>query len=160
MFELGSRVQVLRRGVFFPARANKLYSLYRQFDSWEAIDVATRHQLEQRYFRRSFDSIWDEVKSRVSTNCGEAPTDRQKMLAVFKWYLAHSTQLALAGDKTQVVDFQVHCGPALGAFNQWVKGTEFENWRNRRVDDIGIRLMTEMGRLLDSRARGFADFAS
>ena len=160
MFELGSRVQVLRRGVFFPARANKLYSLYRQFDSWEAIDVDTRHQLEQRYFRRSFDSIWDEVKSRVSTNCGEAPTDRQKMLAVFKWYLAHSTQLALAGDKTQVVDFQVHCGPALGAFNQWVKGTEFENWRNRRVDDIGIRLMTEMGRLLDSRARGFADFAS
>src|SRR3954462_15450892 len=28
MFELGARVQVAKRGLFFPARANRLYELY------------------------------------------------------------------------------------------------------------------------------------
>jgi trans-AT polyketide synthase, acyltransferase and oxidoreductase domains len=39
------------------------------------------------------------------------------------------------------VDFQVHCGPALGAFNQWVAGTELQSWRGRHVDQIAERLM-------------------
>lgn len=33
MFEIGAKVQVLRKGLFFPARANKLYDLYRQYNS-------------------------------------------------------------------------------------------------------------------------------
>jgi len=31
------------------------------------------------------------------------------------------------------VDYQVHTGPALGAFNQWVKGTSLEDWRKRQI---------------------------
>lgn len=153
MFELGSRVQVLRRGVFFPARANKLYSLYRQYDSLDAIDPETRRQLEGRYFHRTFESIWEEVRDDTRVSRGQMPNDRQRMLAVFKWYFAHSTQLALSGDKDQVVDFQVHCGPALGAFNQWVKGTGMEDWHNRHVDDIAIKLMDEVTQVLDKRTR-------
>jgi len=38
MFEIGAKVQVMKRGVFFPARANKLYDLWRQFDSFSEID--------------------------------------------------------------------------------------------------------------------------
>jgi hypothetical protein len=30
MFEIGSKVQVLKKGLFFPARANKLHDLYRR----------------------------------------------------------------------------------------------------------------------------------
>jgi trans-AT polyketide synthase/acyltransferase/oxidoreductase domain-containing protein len=30
----------------------------------------------------------------------------------------------------------------MGAFNQWAKGTRFENWRNRHPDEIGEALMS------------------
>src|SRR5690606_1164007 len=46
MFELGARVQVLRKGLLFPARANRLYELYRQYDSLDELDVSTRKQIE------------------------------------------------------------------------------------------------------------------
>jgi trans-AT polyketide synthase, acyltransferase and oxidoreductase domains len=29
----------------------------------------------------------------------------------------------------------------MGAFNQWAKGTRFEDWRNRHVDEIAEALM-------------------
>jgi trans-AT polyketide synthase/acyltransferase/oxidoreductase domain-containing protein len=61
------------------------------------------------------------------------------MALIFRWYFGYSTQLALSGDSKRRVDYQIHCGPALGAFNQWVKGTELENWRNRHVDVIAGR---------------------
>ena len=155
MFEAGSRVQVLRRGVFFPARANKLYALYKQHESLDDIDAATRRQLEQRYFKRTFDEVADLVRGYRGTDeaTWAAVSPKQRMLLVFKWYFAYSNQLALDGDEENVVDFQVHCGPALGAFNQWVKGTPLQDWRARHVDDLGDRLMTGTADLLDRRMR-------
>ena len=40
MFEMGVQVQVLKKGTFFPMRAQKLYSVYRAYDSIEAIPAA------------------------------------------------------------------------------------------------------------------------
>lgn len=73
------------------------------------------------------------------------------MALIFKWYLGHTTNLALEGNIDHKVDFQVYCGPALGAFNQWVKGTTWENWRNRHVDEIAEQLMKETADLLGHR---------
>lgn len=42
MFEIGARVQVAKRGLFFPARANKLYELYQRHSSIDEIDPKTR----------------------------------------------------------------------------------------------------------------------
>jgi trans-AT polyketide synthase/acyltransferase/oxidoreductase domain-containing protein len=153
MFEMGARVQVLKRGVFFPARANKLYDLYRHYDSLEEIDEKTGKQLQERYFKRTFDEIFDDVKAfypgqeieRAQAN------PKYKMALIFKWYFGYSTRLALEGNTDHKVDFQVHCGPALGAFNQWVKGTELENWKNRHVDEIAEKLMKETAQLLEQR---------
>jgi trans-AT polyketide synthase/acyltransferase/oxidoreductase domain-containing protein len=39
----------------------------------------------------------------------------------------------------------------LGAFNQWVKGTELEDWHNRHVAEIGEKLMQETAALLNRR---------
>jgi|GEM_PF-6435440 len=41
------------------------------------------------------------------------------------------------------VNFQIQCGPALGAFNTWVKGTHYQDWRNRYVADIAQLLIAE-----------------
>ncbi len=147
MFEIGAKVQVLKKGVFFPARANKLHALYLQYDGLEQIPEATRKQLEERYFRRTFDDILREAKAYLvrSGRGDEAQLldthPKKRMARVFKWYFAYSTQVALSGSVENRVDFQVHTGPALGAFNQWVKGTELASWRARHVDDIAERLM-------------------
>jgi trans-AT polyketide synthase/acyltransferase/oxidoreductase domain-containing protein len=76
---------------------------------------------------------------------------KQKMALVFRWYFIHTSRLALRGNPEDKVDYQIHCGPAMGAFNQWVKGTPLENWRNRHVDEIAQRLMVAAAQLLDRR---------
>ena len=157
MFELGAKVQVLKRGVFFPARANKLYELYRQYDSIDNIDEKTKKQLQERYFKRSFEEIYREVKSFYPTREIEKADQnpKHKMALIFRWYFGYGSRLALSGDQTDKVNYQVQCGPALGAFNQWVKGTPLEDWRNRHVDEMGKKMMQETAELLNQRFQHF-----
>lgn len=151
MLELGAKVQVLKRGVFFSARANKLYQLYRQVNSLDEIDEKTKVTIQDRYFRKSFDQVYEEVKSYYpSREIERAERDpKHKMAMVFKWYFSMSSSLAIKGDTNRTVDFQIQCGPALGAFNQWVKGTDLENWRNRYSDKIAEKIMNESAILLN-----------
>jgi trans-AT polyketide synthase/acyltransferase/oxidoreductase domain-containing protein len=159
MFEMGAKVQVLKKGVFFPARANKLYDLYRFYNSIEEIDEKTKKQLQERYFKRSFEEIYQDVKSFYPPQEIERAerNPKQKMALIFKWYFGYSTRLALEGDIEHKVDFQVHCGSSLGAFNQWVKGTALENWRNRHVDVIAEKLMQETADVLIQRFYSLAE---
>jgi trans-AT polyketide synthase/acyltransferase/oxidoreductase domain-containing protein len=156
MFEMGAKVQVLKRGVFFPARAKKLYELYRRHDSLEQIDPATRLQIEERYFQKSFEDVYRETREyflrKDPTEIEKAEENpKHKMALVFRWYFGRSLRLAMEGESANRVDFQVHCGPALGAFNQWVKGTPLESWKNRHVDEIGKKLMTATAEYLDQQ---------
>jgi trans-AT polyketide synthase/acyltransferase/oxidoreductase domain-containing protein len=61
MFEFGAKVQVLKKGVFFPARANKLYMLYNNYSSLDEIPSPIKTQLEQKYFKKTFTEIWQET---------------------------------------------------------------------------------------------------
>jgi trans-AT polyketide synthase/acyltransferase/oxidoreductase domain-containing protein len=160
MFELGAKVQVMRKGVFFPARANKLYELYRQHNSLDEIDAKTRQQIQEKYFKRSFDEVYAETKAyylrtqpQVIDKAEQNP--KHKMALIFKWYFIHSSRLALQGDPSQRVDYQVHCGPALGAFNQWVKNTPLEAWQQRDVDLIAEKLMQDTAALLANRLQAW-----
>jgi trans-AT polyketide synthase/acyltransferase/oxidoreductase domain-containing protein len=156
MFELGARVQVAKRGLFFPARANKLYELYQRYSSVEEIDAKTRQQIQEKYFRRSLDEVWKETRAYYLRADPQALAEseknpKRKMAMIFKWYFVHTTRLALQGIEEQKVDYQIHCGPALGAFNQWVKGTELQSWRERHVADIAERIMCATAQLLQQR---------
>ncbi|WP_430435874.1 ACP S-malonyltransferase [Oceanibaculum nanhaiense] len=153
MFEMGSKVQVLKKGLFFPARANKLVALYRQHESLEEIEPSLRRQIEERYFRRSFEEVFADVKAsyRAAEVERAERLPKHRMALVFKRYFRDTTRWALAGDLEHKVDFQVHCGPALGAFNQWVAGSELASWRNRHPDLIADRLMAETASLLSRR---------
>ncbi|WP_081765224.1 ACP S-malonyltransferase [Robbsia andropogonis] len=153
MFETGARVQVFKRGVFFPARANKLYDVYRSVDAIDKIDEKTAQLIQDKYFRKSFEQVYDDCRKHYPAEIIDA-TDRspkKKMALIFKWYFGYSNRLALKGDLANKVDFQIHCGPALGGFNASVKGTSLESWRNRHVDGIGIQLMEEAAALLSTR---------
>jgi trans-AT polyketide synthase, acyltransferase and oxidoreductase domains len=158
MFEIGAKVQVAKRGLFFAARANKLYELYQRHQSIDEIDAKTQQQIQERYFKRSFDDVWNETKAYyMNANPAKLSeiekSPKQKMALIFRWYFVHSTRLAMGGIDEQKVDYQIHCGPALGAFNQWVKGTPLELWRNRKVAEIAEHLMGATARLLDERFR-------
>jgi len=39
------------------------------------------------------------------------------------------------------VDYQIWCGPAMGAFNQWVAGSFMEEPASRTVAQIALNLM-------------------
>lgn len=152
LFEFGTKVQVLKKGTLFPVRANKLFQIYQQYESLSEIDEKTKIQLENYYFNKSFHEIYENIIDKQPNLAKKAEHNQKyKMLLIFKWYLQNGCLLALEGQEKQKVNFQVHCGPSLGAFNHWVKGTDLESWRNRHVDDIGEKMMNETESLLRHR---------
>ncbi|MDU0153602.1 ACP S-malonyltransferase [Bacillus cabrialesii] len=153
MFESGSKVQVLKKGVFFPARASKLYELYQRYGSIRDLDAKMLTQLEEKYFKRTIEDIYKDITMHYpAAEIEKAEQNpKHKMALIFRWYFRNSSNLAISGSEHSKVDYQIHCGPALGAFNQWVKGSELENWRNRHVDEIGKKLMIETAALLHER---------
>ena len=46
-----------------------------------------------------------------------------KMALVFRWYLGLASTWANAGVNDRAIDFQVWCGPAIGSFNEFIRGT-------------------------------------
>ncbi len=159
MFELGAKAQVVRKGTLFAARANKLHQLYRQYDSLEAIDAQTRQTIEKTYFRRSFEDVWQETEhhyrqaGRVDVLRTAECNPKYRMALLFKWYCAHSIEIALAGNLAERANFQIHCGPAMGAFNRFVRGTDLDHWQNRHVDVIADRLMQGAAALVQGHAK-------
>lgn len=146
MFEMGVKLQVLKRGTMFPMRAGKLYEIYRQFPSWEAIPEAERAQCEKNLLRASFDEIWKQTREfflrRDPTLLPKADSDpKLKMALVFRWYLGLSSRWANVGEPTRQLDYQVWCGPAMGAFNEWAKGSFLEQPANRGVVVVAYNLL-------------------
>ena len=76
---------------------------------------------------------------------------RHKMALVFRWYLGLSSHWANSGDPDRRMDYQVWCGPAMGAFNEWVKGTYLEDWHNRRVVAVARNLLYETNLFEEAR---------
>lgn len=146
MFEMGVKLQVLKRGTMFPMRAGKLYELYRQFPNWEAIPAAERGLLEKNLFRAPFEQIWAETRAfferRDPGQVAKADADpRHKMALVFRWYLGLASRWANSGESSRQVDYQVWCGPAMGAFNEWAKGSFLESPSNRTVVAVAKNLL-------------------
>lgn len=152
MFEMGVELQVLRRGTMFPMRARKLYELYRDHDAWESIPETERTQVERTHFRASFDEVWRETRTffeaRDPAQVERAANDpKHRMALAFRWYLGLSSAWANRGDDTRRLDYQVWCGPAMGAFNEWARGSHLEPPAGRRVADVSAALLDGAARL-------------
>ena len=146
MFEMGVKLQVLKRGTLFPVRAQKLYEVYKTYDSLEAIPSSEREKLEKQMFRRSLDEVWQDTVAFFTQRDPEqitraANNPKRKMALVFRWYLGLSSRWANSGEKGREMDYQIWCGPAMGAFNDWVTGSYLAEPQNRRVFDIAYHLM-------------------
>jgi hypothetical protein len=62
-----------------------------------------------------------------------------------------SSQWANLGDPERTIDYQIWCGPAMAAFNDWVRGTFLEHPENRRVVTVALNIL--YGTAVLSRAR-------
>ena len=146
MFEMGVRVQVLKRGTMFALRAQKLYDYYRRYDSWEQVPDADRQILEHDYFQCDFETEWQHTRDffteRDPKQIERAEKDAHHRLAlVFRAYLGKSSKWANAGDASRQMDFQIWCGPAIGAFNQWTRGSLLEKPENRECVTVALNLL-------------------
>ncbi len=157
MFEMGVKVQVLKRGTLFPMRAAKLYEIYRSRQSLDEIPEAERSGLEKTLFRASLDEIWRQTEAffqqRDPRQLERAAQDpRHRMALVFRWYLGQSSRWANAGEPSRKIDYQVWCGPAMGAFNEWVRGSFLERPAERRVVTVALNLLHGAAVLLRASA--------
>jgi PfaD family protein len=146
MFEMGVKVQVLKRGTMFAMRAAKLYEIYRTRDSLDAIPATDRTMLEKTIFRTSVDDVWKQTQDfwqrRDPSQLERAAREpRHRMALCFRWYLGLSSRWANAGEPSRKIDYQVWCGPAMGAFNEWAKGSFLERPQNRRVVTVALNIL-------------------
>ena len=66
---------------------------------------------------------------------------KHQLALVFRSYLGKASAWAINGDPGRRIDYQIWCGPAMGAFNQWVQGTFLEDPRNRDTVTVAMNLM-------------------
>jgi len=146
MFELGVKVQVLKRGTMFALRAAKLYELYSQHESYEEIPSKQREILQRDFFKSSFMEEWEQTR-RFFTERDPLQIElaeqkpKHKMALVFRSYLGRSSIWAKTGDPARKIDYQIWCGPSMGAFNHWVKGTFLEKSDNRKTVTVAMNLL-------------------
>jgi PfaD family protein len=160
MFEMGVRVQVLKRGTMFAMRAAKLYDLYRNHDSLDQIPGADRGMLEKTFFRAPLEEIWEQTRNyfarRDPGQIERGDRDpKHKMALIFRWYLGQSSHWANVGEPARSMDYQIWCGPAMAAFNDWVRGSFLEQTENRRVVTVALNIL--YGAAVLTRARMLGD---
>lgn len=146
MFEMGVTVQVLKRGTMFPMRASRLYEIYRSCGSMEEIPPPEAEKLEKTLFRAPMGTVWQETRryflQRDPRQAELGDRDpKHRMALVFRWYLGQAAHWAKDGEPSRKIDYQVWCGPAMGAFNEWVAGSFLEAPEGRNVTTVARNML-------------------
>jgi len=146
MFEIGVRVQVLRRGTMFAARAKQLYDVYLAYPSLAEVPAPVRDRIEKDILRETFEDAWARTRrfwaERDPREVDRAEHDaRHRMALVFRSYLGLSSRWAIDGEPTRQADYQIWCGPAIGTFNNWVAGSPLAESGRRTVVQIALNLL-------------------
>jgi trans-AT polyketide synthase, acyltransferase and oxidoreductase domains len=146
MFELGVKVQVLRRGTLFAGRAARLYEIYQRYGGLDELPGELRERVEREIFRKPLAAVWEETarywRSRNPAEMTRAERDpRHQMALCFRWYIGQSALWAIEGVADRRADYQLWCGPAMGAFNEWVRGSFLEELAARDVVQVALNLL-------------------
>ena len=146
MFEMGAKVEVIKKKTMYAQNAQKLYEYYVKYPSYDAIPAADRDRIEKKILKDSFENIWSGTKEYFSrVDPGKIPqaerNPKLKMALVFRWYLGNSSRWAVQGNPDRKFDMQIWCGQSMGAFNLWTKGTPLEFPENRHVGEVANLLL-------------------
>ena len=146
MFEMGVKVQVLTRGTLFAVRATRLHELYRTYDGVASLPPAVREELETKFFRTTLEEAWEGCRAffaeRDPAQIERAAREPRHQLALlFRAYLGQASKWANAGVPDRALDYQIWCGPSMGAFNEWTRGSFLEAWEGRHAVVIARNLL-------------------
>lgn len=150
MFEQGVTVQVLKKGTRFAQRGARLFELYRAHGGLDEIPAADLAKIEAECFRQPAAAVWEETRAyfaeRDPRQVEKAEANpKHKMALVFRWYLGNASRWANAGTPDREEDYQIWCGPAMGAFNTWVRGTFLEAPARREAPLAALNLLYGAG---------------
>ena len=93
-------------------------------------------EVEQTVKRRAY---WADRDPAEVKRADEDP--KHRMALCFRWYLGMSSRWAIQGQEDRRPDYQIWCGPAMGAFNDWAQGTFLEAPENRQAVQIALNLL-------------------
>ena len=144
--------------------ARKLYELFRAHQSLEELPERERVMLERDILRTSVEDAWQQTRAffaeRDPQQVERGDTDpHHRMALVFRSYLGESSRWSIAGVRDRRPDYQIWCGPAMGAFNAWVKGSFLEPAEHRTAVQIARNLLegaATITRAQQLRAHGVA----
>ena len=146
MFEMGVKVQVLKRGTLFAVRAARLYETYSRCAGLEQIPPEMRARLEGEIFLKPLEQIWADTRAwwlerdpREVQRTEREP--KHRMALCFRWYLGMASRWAIQGDPGRRADYQIWCGPAMGAFNTWTRGSFLQAPGERSAVQIALNLL-------------------
>lgn len=163
MFEQGVNVQVLKCGTLFPMRAKRFHALYRA-----GAALGTLSPEDQKFVEaclgETIQTAWSATAKYLRANnpklLQRAETDGNKRFALIaRRYLFNAAQWARDGAPGCEVNYQIWCGPSMGAFNEWVRGTHFDALENRTVAQIAWNLLdgaAQLTRAAHLRSAGHA----
>jgi PfaD family protein len=106
-----------------------------------------RDKLEKQVLKKSLDAVWQETVTYLSQRNPDklakaVNNPKLKMALIFRWYLGLSSRWSNFGEKGREMDYQIWCGPAMGSFNDWVRGSYLSESNNRQVVDVANHIMT------------------
>ena len=81
------------------------------------------------------------------------------MALIFRWYLGLATHWGIQGLSERSMDYQIWCGPAMGSFNDWVRGTSLEKPEQRKAVQVAEELLfgaSYLYRLVELKIQGFS----
>ncbi|MDR2519897.1 MAG: PfaD family polyunsaturated fatty acid/polyketide biosynthesis protein [Eubacteriaceae bacterium] len=145
-FEMGVKVQALRKNTMEPMNGLTLYQTYTMYNSFDEVPEKLRKRIINNFFKMSVEDVWKECEDYYKKNNpmrlqAAAVLGKVKMALMFRWYIGLAVKWAIEGNEDRKMDMMIMCGPSMGAFNNWVIGTIFEKPENRRVAQIAEALL-------------------
>jgi hypothetical protein len=94
----------------------------------------------------TIDECWAATRAfwmdRDPAQVARAESDaRHQMALTFRSYLGLSSRWAIDGESDRRLDYQIWCGPAMGAFNAWTAGSFLADPANRLVSQVAKNLL-------------------
>ena len=158
MFEMGVKVQVLKRGTMFAMRAAKLYELYRAHDSLDQIPAADRGDAREDTSSGPRSSRSGSRRSDFfrrprpgADRAGRARSQAQDGPGLPLVPRACRRTGPTRASRRGRVDYQIWCGPAMAAFNEWVEGRSWSSPRTAGWSTVALNIL--YGAAVLTRAR-------
>lgn len=161
VYEIGMKMQVLKKGVFFTARALKLYEIYNKISKIEDIEPELLAQIQDKYFGKSIDAIYSEIKNELSEKeIDRAETDSKfKFGLIIYWYYNYCTECAIRNDNVQNLNCLIPVSCAMGRINNFLEKTEYSDWKNRHPDIIAKLIMSGAEEKLDNILKKYSNIS-